>query len=277
MFETTHAGVNLGEAPSYLVAGHTTRDLVENGWRIGGSVAYAVLVSRHLGLEAFVVSSCGSDVGAPSLYHTVNASIQGSQETTTFRNLETEGRRTQEILAVADPLTTLTVPAGWKNPNILHLAPVFQELDETFVRWFSPRLCGATLQGWLRAADDAGRVKFGLHRDLERIVQCLDIAIFSWHDLITDIKLRESLFRMVPVCVETHGAGGCVVAEKGRERAVTSQPLAIEDSTGAGDVFATAFLARYFESGDPMEAARFANEFAAGMLLDPDFRKDLSV
>jgi len=265
------------EVPSYLVAGHTTRDLIENGWRIGGSVAYAVLASRHLGLEAFVVSSCGSDVAEPAVFGAVKTSIARSQETTTFRNLETEGRRTQEILSVADPLTTVNIPAGWRSPNILHLAPVFQELDETFARWFSPRLCGASLQGWMRTADEGGLVKFGRYRGFEGIVQSLDIAIFSGHDLAHDIKLRESLVRMVPVCIETHGAGGCVVVEGGRERSVTSQPLAIEDSTGAGDIFATAFLARYFESGNPMESARFANEFATGMLLDPDFRKDLAV
>jgi len=267
----------VGEVPLYLVAGHTTRDVVESGWRIGGSVAYAVLAGRRLGLEPFVVSGCGLDVQASAYYQGLNASIQRSRETTTFRNLETDGFRTQEILAAADPLTTGDIPAGWRNPNILHLAPVFQELDETFARWFRPRLCGATLQGWMRAADERGRVTFGVHPDLEQIVQGVDIAIFSGHDLTNDIKLREWLTRMIPVCVETRGAGGCLVVEDGRERAVASQPLPIEDSTGAGDVFATAFLARYFESGDPMESARFANEFAAGMLVDPDFRKDLAV
>ena len=30
------------------------------------------------------------------------------------------------------------------------------------------------------------------------------------------------------------------------------------DSTGAGDVFATAFLLRYHEAGDPLEAGSFA-------------------
>jgi sugar/nucleoside kinase (ribokinase family) len=35
------------------------------------------------------------------------------------------------------------------------------------------------------------------------------------------------------------------------------------DSTGAGDVFAAAFFARLYNTRDPWEAARFANQMAA--------------
>jgi sugar/nucleoside kinase (ribokinase family) len=35
------------------------------------------------------------------------------------------------------------------------------------------------------------------------------------------------------------------------------------DATGAGDVFAAAFIVQYYANHDPVEAARFANQVAA--------------
>jgi sugar/nucleoside kinase (ribokinase family) len=44
---------------------------------------------------------------------------------------------------------------------------------------------------------------------------------------------------------------------------VPARPTEQVDPTGAGDVFATAFLIRMFETGDPVVAVRFANIVAS--------------
>ena len=44
---------------------------------------------------------------------------------------------------------------------------------------------------------------------------------------------------------------------------IPPRPAVEVDPTGAGDVFATAFLVRYAETSDPQVAARFANVVAS--------------
>jgi len=54
-----------------------------------------------------------------------------------------------------------------------------------------------------------------------------------------------------------------------RRRFVEGCPAEEIDSTGAGDVFAAAFMLRLRESRDPLEAAGFANRVAAYSVTAP--------
>lgn len=65
------------------------------------------------------------------------------------------------------------------------------------------------------------------------------------------------------VVVKT-GAAGCLIFADGRESAVPAFPVECVDSTGAGDVFAGAYLAALWRGADDVEAGRQAN--AAGAL-----------
>ena len=52
--------------------------------------------------------------------------------------------------------------------------------------------------------------------------------------------------------------GGLTLLTRQATHEVPSLPRPEVDPTGAGDVFAAAFLVRYQETGDPLEAAAFA-------------------
>jgi ribokinase len=58
-------------------------------------------------------------------------------------------------------------------------------------------------------------------------------------------------------------ADGCFVAADGDAQHYPSAPARVVDTTGAGDAFDGAFLARYLRDGDPAAAARFANRVGA--------------
>ena len=60
------------------------------------------------------------------------------------------------------------------------------------------------------------------------------------------------------------GDRGAVVATPDQRVAIPAAPSTPVDSTGAGDAFAGGFLARYLETGDPVEAGRYAARVAAG-------------
>jgi sugar/nucleoside kinase (ribokinase family) len=69
--------------------------------------------------------------------------------------------------------------------------------------------------------------------------------------------------RTVPIVALTRGDGGAEVCFGGEWRHIGAFQAKSIDPTGAGDVFAAAFLIRYHETNDPWEAARFASASAS--------------
>ena len=63
--------------------------------------------------------------------------------------------------------------------------------------------------------------------------------------------------------VITDGWHGATIYMGGASHRIAPRPTSEVDPTGAGDVFATSFLLRLAETGDPFVAARFANVAAS--------------
>lgn len=61
----------------------------------------------------------------------------------------------------------------------------------------------------------------------------------------------------------TMGGDGVVIATKNRRELIPPHAIKAIDATGAGDTFDGAFLADYVATGNPFEAARYANAAAA--------------
>ena len=45
------------ETPDYLIFGHITQDLVEDGTRLGGTAVYSSILAQRLGLDVALVTS----------------------------------------------------------------------------------------------------------------------------------------------------------------------------------------------------------------------------
>ena len=81
------------------------------------------------------------------------------------------------------------------------------------------------------------------------------MLFLSQHDLPdADARARE-LLAVVPIVALTRGWRGVTLVTRDGVHDVPSLPRAEKDPTGAGDVFAAAFLVRYQETDDPLEAA----------------------
>ena len=63
---------------------------------------------------------------------------------------------------------------------------------------------------------------------------------------------------LVPLVALTRGWRGLTLLTRDTRQDVPGLPRPEVDPTGAGDVFAAAFLIRYHETGQPLEAAAFA-------------------
>jgi sugar/nucleoside kinase (ribokinase family) len=63
----------------------------------------------------------------------------------------------------------------------------------------------------------------------------------------------------VPLLVATDGRHGATLFQHGVAESFPAYPTIEVDPTGAGDVFATAFLVQLHRHGDPRKAVDFAN------------------
>ncbi len=250
------------EPVDYLVIGHAAHDLTPDGPRLGGTVSYAALTARALGLRVGVVTASGPETSLESLKDMPVISIE-SPQSTTFENIYTEHGRVQFLRAQASPIDFNSVPEIWRRTSIIHLAPIASEIDSILPKGFSPTLFGITPQGWMRQWDSAGRVSPRTWTDAEASLMQADAGVISREDVGGDDEVIEHIAHQTRVLAVTEGAAGSVLYWHGDRRRFRAPQVEEVDATGAGDIFAAAFFVRLFSTHDPWEAARFATLLAS--------------
>jgi 1D-myo-inositol 3-kinase len=262
-----------GTTPDFLTIGHVTRDILQDQtFSLGGTVTFAALTAYRLGLVAAITTCGDADLIAelPARLAKIGLGIRISSATTEFVNIYDKGFRTQYLRARADQLQLEDVPEPWRQASIVLFGPLDQELSPSFIRHF-PRSHGsifaATPQGWLRRWDEDGRVWPTPWSYAEDILPLLDVLILSHDDLLpfadgnrTDADAMLSKWSMqVPLLVATDGRHGATLFQHGVAERFPAYAAQEVDPTGAGDVFAAAFLVYYHRHGDPRKAVDFAN------------------
>lgn len=252
----------------YLLIGHVTQDLTPNGPVLGGTVSYASLTARALGMRVGIVTSCRSDFKMPEL-EGIPIVIAPSEHTTTFENIYTPNGRVQYLRNQAAKLTLDLVPPQWRKAPVVHLGALDWEIGEDLLDAFPNALVGLTLQGWLRNWDHTGRVHFRPLQEKEAttLLQKASAVVLSIEDVQGDESMIEELHSVARILVVTEGAAGARLYWNGDGRRFRPPFREEVDPTGAGDIFAAAFFCRLYTTNDPWEAARFATKLASFSVL----------
>ena len=243
--------------PDFLIIGHVAKDLVPGSWRLGGTAAYASLQATHLGLRAAVVTSAPGSMDLAALLPDVEVHRVPSRQATTFRNCYQDGHRTQFLLAQARNISLTDVPDAWRAAPIVLLGPVCGEVPPEAISLFARSLLGVTAQGWLRGVDREQRVTRRAWPDSPSWVGAHAVFV-SEDDLAGDTSALDRWTAVFPVVAYTQASRGACLHADGRWCHIDAFPEHEVDPTGAGDVFAAAFLTRLSETGDLDLAARFA-------------------
>ena len=250
------------EPVDYLAIGHVAHDLTSNGPRLGGTVAYAALTARALGLRVGIVTAVGDETPLDALNDIPIVSMK-SPHSTTFENIYTQHGRIQYLRAQAARIDFNTIPGPWRRASIFHLGPIADEMDSVLPGLFSPALVGITPQGWMRQWDSEGRVFLRNWEHAGSLLKIAGAVVISREDVRGDDELIEHMAHQTQMLVVTEGAEGCVLHWHGDRRRFRAPAVHEVDATGAGDIFAAAFFVRYFNTRDPWEAARFATLIAS--------------
>lgn len=254
----------------YLVIGHISQDKVAEGYRVGGTVAYAARTAQALHAQTAVVTSASADYDLGQALPGIAVHCVPAAHSTCFTNVYTPEGRVQTLHSLAAPLTAVHIPAAWQRAAVVHLGPIANEVDAQIIHLFSNSMVGLTPQGWMRRWDENGRV---FARDWQEAAEILPLAaavILSEEDLLHTEMLAQYR-QWARLLVLTRGYNGCTVFFDGAERHFAAPAVNEKEMTGAGDIFAAAYLIRLWQTGgNPWEAARFANEVAAQSVTQPD-------
>jgi sugar/nucleoside kinase (ribokinase family) len=162
------------------------------------------------------------------------------------------------VRGAAGPLTAADLPEDWRGAPLVLLAPVLQEVDPALAAGFTDAAIGAAVQGWLRTVDREGVVSPGRWASPTVVLDRVQAIFASAHDVLGHESQVTAWVQRVPVAVITAGAAGAVLYVNGERYEVRPRRTREVDATGAGDVFAAAFLIHYDRHGDAWEAAEAA-------------------
>lgn len=246
----------------YLVIGHVTQDLTPNGPILGGTVSYAALTAKAMGLRVGIVTACAPDTDLSALQGIQIAPLE-TEKTTTFENIYTPQGRIQYIHHQAPLLDLSMVPETWRSAPIVHLGPVAREIDPNLARVFPNSFVGLTPQGWMREWDAAGRVRYGSWPEAGYVLEKASAAVLSIEDVSGNEAIIEEMAARVSILAVTESLNGVRVYWNGDLRRLRPPQVTEVDPVGAGDIFATVFFIRLQVTRDPWEAARCANYLAA--------------
>lgn len=259
-----------GRPIDLLVIGHVCRDLLDNDpasdrYLLGGTVSFAAVTGVRLGKKTAILTRAAPDMDLSALPTETDLHVLSSATTTTFANIYTDQGRIQYCYTPAAAITGQDVPAALTGPGTVLLGPLANEVGEDVPQRFEPNtVVGAVPQGWMRQWDATGRVTAKEWTSMMSFLPHLDVLILSKEDVDNDLSRLEPFFRHVPLVVLTEYRDGSTVYQRqadGSQRVtrIPPRPAREVDPTGAGDTFAAAFLIYLQETGDALQAARFAN------------------
>lgn len=270
----------------FLVIGNITQDLVDtqirlgapvpdttrltaDQYRLGGTVTFAAITAQRLGRQVSVVTRAAQTTDFAAMGDGVDLVRLPSATSSTFANIYTPKGRVQYCFTPAPPITAGDIPTRLRSPRIALMGPIAAEITPDVATVFGDdTLVAAIPQGWMRRWDADGRVFSKAWSERDAFLPHLDVLILSLEDIDGNLSQLAPFFAQVPLLILTEYRDGSTVYQRQDDGSyamtkVPARPAKEVDPTGAGDIFTTAFLLHYQETGDPIQSARFANVTAS--------------
>jgi sugar/nucleoside kinase (ribokinase family) len=247
-----------GVPPDFVAVGHLTVDELEAGLRPGGSALYAGLFAHQQGLRVGLLTSYGPDFPFDVLPPEIEVVAVPAAATTRFALDYRSGGRRLTLKERAARLEPEHLPPHFAEAGLAYLCPVADEVSPELASAFPDAAIGVGAQGWCRLWDQDGIVTMRPWPDPRPILARAQALFLSSDDVAGWESRATDLYQDVPLGALTFADKGAILFVNGERHPVLAAPAREVEPTGAGDVFAAAFLIRYNLTGDPFEAASYA-------------------
>ena len=249
--------------PDFLCIGFFCHDVSGDGYILGGTASYCSLAASRLGVNTAVVTSVGSDFLFFDTFQKEGIAVcnKPAPKTTVFHNIYKKDIRTQYLYDRAKTIEEGDLPEAWIKTPIVKFCLIADEVAPSLLKAFPNSLKAATIQGWLRQWDNKGKISpKTMDWDL---LNTIDIVLFSDADIPNIEEVLPILTNKVEVVVMTRGANGASIFYIEKQYDFPAYPVQEVDPTGAGDVFAAAFIVEYSKQENIALAAAYAHTVAS--------------
>lgn len=267
-----------------IVIGSVTIDeQIRNGnlpiLQIGGVGTYGAITFKREGLDAITACNLGGKFQhiARKILTKMGVSLYSgvTDELTYFENtILPNGERYQELRHFSRPISHSLVKDLIKGSSHIHLGPISQnDISQSVIKIINKRSLLVTLdiQGYLRSHRH-GKIESTVAPELELALNVskiikgdhLEIGMVAEH---YGISIKELLrkFNVTEAVVTSAEKGGYVMTLSGKRTNYDAVHIdELVDSTGAGDVFFSAYIvSRIYRGLSISEACQFAAQKAA--------------
>ena len=242
----------------------------------GGSALFVSSAADYLGAKVGIIGNIGQDYPSNVLTWLKNHGLKlnllkkTKGPSTRFRIGYHRGSRRLWLLHAGR-----SVESTWIGGRVegLHLGPVFNEISESLVRSLRKK-CGfmsLDIQGLVRKVNRSGEVQ-ALRRNLDSVLTMCDLVKASIDEAKSQnsspdhqVNLDRFLAKGPKYAIITLGAKGSLLGIRNSEKfLIPAFPdKSIKDPTGAGDVYAGAWLTSYLRTKDPVWAASVGSAFGS--------------
>jgi sugar/nucleoside kinase (ribokinase family) len=256
----------------FVAVGHLAVDRLEGAIRLGGAAAYSALAANRLGLSVAVISAVGRDFDLFHPLEGIEVHYHRCSSSTTFENTYTNDDRRQRLLSRAHTLREedlKVLDSRLAEDAIVLYCPIANEVQMPLKRLVSKGICGVAPQGYFRRWDSGGTVYAAPWQNARDRLQSTDCLILSQDDPPQLEVFMQEAVGSVPIVAVTKGRKGVQVYSDQDTYHVPALIREAVDPTGAGDVFAAAFLVALREGRPVFDAARFGCSAASFSVEKP--------
>ncbi|MHA1399947.1 MAG: PfkB family carbohydrate kinase [Candidatus Heimdallarchaeaceae archaeon] len=229
--------------------------------QLGGPAAYSSLIFPFISSEVRVFSAIGADFPKSYLeYLTSFPNCQfhflNSASTTRFKHEIFSNNRILHLLHAAIKLDDFV--SEFKGGEGCLCSPVFKEIGWKALKWAREEhdFLAIDIQGFMRDKNHNNEIVYNFDpEELRKIMKYADFVKLSYDEavILTNEKNPITILDKLPnnnVQIVTLGENGIVYSNKGKKFSLKAPKVVEKDPTGAGDVFISAFLAKFLETSE---------------------------
>jgi len=241
---------------SILCVGHVCHDKVNGKVLLGGAVSFMAFLLSRYGNEVSILSSYGNDFKYEHFLKELDIIMhnQYSGKTTHFENIYKGEDRKQYIGPVAREINLSLIDST--EYDLIVFAPIADEFNLSGLKKKKADFWVACPQGFLREWDDSGLVS---NKTIDwGKLSGMDLIILSEMDLKNREEDIKELQQQCNHIVVTRGSLPTIVYSDNKKYFSNTRHTEIRTRTGAGDLYAAAYILAYYTFKEIDIALNFA-------------------
>ncbi len=262
-----------------------------DGRVLSGCSTNACLVAKRLGMSKVgLIGSVGRDFSErfqlDMKKYGIETSLNAESERTGgFRLVyDNKGDRTLEVLAVAEKITSKSIPEEFLDSNFFLIGPILGEVDFELIKYIRTSTSSTIFldpQGLVRSIGTDGKIIHKCDTDqFRKIAELVDFVKPNEHESETITGEANPMLALdqlhelgVKVPIVTLADRGSVLLDSGHVFHIPAFQTNAIDPTGAGDTYAGSFIVEYDRTRSIVESALFASAAASIKVeqVGPDF------